>query len=228
LNPVNLNLINFGPTKTFYAETMDKIPEFDYFQMGLRRRLDYSQLPQVVQNFAGQRKKNLFEESNLEEHEVDSRKKSLLLGYTKSSCDPNDYTEEHDIFRPVYSDSLTDREKIWLMVLIGGLNFGNSFLVNSMDSLEPILQNFYKFDSESIAMINYAVIVPKILGLGLAEKFFLRQYGFLLPVMLVGASVLGQVFVAFGITENFLYVAMIGNNFLKTNGYRQRHGRVEL
>jgi hypothetical protein len=66
---------------------MDKIPEFDYFQMGLRRRLDYSQLPQVVQDFAGKRKKNLFEESDLEQHEIDSRKKSLLLGYIKSSCD---------------------------------------------------------------------------------------------------------------------------------------------
>ncbi len=105
------------------------------------------------------------------------------------------------------------------MVLIGGLNFGNGFLVNSMDSLEPILGNFYKFDSESIAMINYAVIVPKILGLVLTEKYFLRRCGFVLPVMLVALAALGQVFVAFGITENFLYFAMIGNYFLG-NGCR--------
>ena len=100
-----------------------------------------------------------------------------------------------------------------MMVLIGGLNFGNAFLFSSVDSLEPILAKFYGLDSENLATLNYAVIIPKVFGIGLLEKYFLRRYEFVLPILLVALAICGQFLVAFGLGEYFFNIALVGKNY---------------
>ena len=105
--------------------------------------------------------------------------------------------------------SFITSKDIVLMFLIGTLAAGNGYIIESVQSFEPVLQARYEYTAFTVSILNSIVAFPKVFT-SFLEGYLLTKFGFIMAVIITSIGLLGQTFYAIGIIIDQYWLSVMG------------------